>query len=461
MFYAFVAALCIAEYFHLLPPWTTAPFAVCSPERRRAFFVFALFSLPLAFALHLGILGEIERAQHLAGRVALPFPVIDFSSATLIASRAWFTPALFVVALIETVALIAVAHQLGEGRLSRIDGLLVGIACVLLATVALNAPALTDGDMYSYVGYDLLGWRAYSPPNAPFAGDFSAINALWGTPMPPAAYGPLWLAYNTWYLHWAETLVGKIHLLQAAGIAAIATLAILLRSCGLKPATCALVLLNPFLYLEFVTNGHNDLFPVILTAVAFAIARRTPYLAVPAAVAAGAMKVPFVVIGTLAFVIPTAPARRVALAALTTLCGIAIVCSFGAGIYAQALFSEASEGATAPWLRFTPPHIAAIAIALAAICTSLLGRRTLRSSALALSSLAAQRSAYYGVWCLPFALGDDMLMKRLLLCLPALGFFLQSVVDVRWYQFCMLAALLLLTVSGIIRRAKIARATSL
>jgi hypothetical protein len=277
--------------------------------------------------------------------------------------------------------------------------------------------------------------------------------------MPPAAYGPLWIAFNTWTLQSAGTLLVKIHLIQAIGLASVLALAALLRACGLKPATCALVLLNPFLYLQFVTNGHNDILPVLLTVAAFAVARRSPHAAMPIAVAAGAMKVPFVAIGALAFLGTGPAARRVTLAALSATVGVIIALAFGGGPYSSALGTEVASrhAESGLWLLRIPGHLLAATIALAAICVSLLGRRAPWSAALTAPALAGGRFAWYGLWCLPFALEDEAAMTRLLLCLPAVGFCLERVVNVAFYEFCALAAIVLLALPAVFQKAPIAR----
>jgi hypothetical protein len=454
VFYVLAAALCVVEFFDVFPAWLKTPLGTGSPRWRRTFFVLGICALPLAFELQLQLFGEMERAQRLTGLAAFPFPVLD-SSATMIASRDRFPPMLLVLMVIESLALWAVVRQLAAERLVT-DGALTGIATLALAIAALHAPVLTSGDMYSYIGYGLLGSRAYSPPAIPFGDEFASVNALWGMPLPSAAYGPLWVAYNGWVLQSAGTLLQKIHLIQVVGLVCVIALAALLRACGLKPATCALVLLNPVMYLQFVTNGHNDILPVLLTVAAFAVARRMPYAAVPIAIAAGAMKVPFVAIGALAFVRSGSLARRLGLTAGCVIAGAIISLAFGGGAYSSALGTEVASRHTEGglWLLRIPGHAIAAAIALTAVCVALFGRRPLWSAALTFPALSGGRFAWYGLWGLPLALQDDLLMTRFLLALPAVGFCLERAVDVTSYEIGALAAIVLLASPGVVQKVR-------
>jgi hypothetical protein len=423
---------------------------------RRTLFLLGICALPPAFALQVHIFGAIERAQPLAYQTQFPFPVIDDRSPGLIASRGWFAAELCAVVLVQIAALWSVTRALTSRGPARAEGILIAIAAAALAAIAFRAPALTSGDMYTYLGYALLGSTAYSPPHAQFPGDFAAINAWWGTPIPPAPYGPLWLAFNAWCLAWASTLSAKVHVLQGIGLAGIVALAALLRACGLKPATCALVLLNPFLYLQFVTNGHNDILPLLLTAAAFAVARKRPFAALPIAIAAGLMKLPFAAIAALAFARSVPPARRIGLAAATAFGALVISLAAGGRPYLNGLSTHAAEGGlgSLPGFVRAPEHVIAAALATAAICAVLLGKRVPGSAALTLPALAAKLFPWYGTWCLPFALDDDALTARLLLCLPVLGFFLESIVDVWGYALFAAEAVVVLAVPGLVAKLR-------
>ncbi len=456
MFYALVIALYALESLGVSPPWATQELRARSERLRRPFFAIGLCTLPIAFALQVWLFGAISRAQPPAYQTMLPFPVIDDRSISLISSRSWFAAALCLIALIETAALWSVVRALDAERPKPSDGILVGIAAAALATIAFCAPALSSADMYAYVSDGLLGRAAYTPPNVSLSGEYAAINAWWGTPIRPTPYGPLWVAFNAWLLHFAGTLPGKIRVLQAAGLACILALAALLRACRLKPATCALVLLNPFLYLQFVSNGHNDLWPVLLTLAAFAVAKRRAYGALPFAIAAGAMKLPFAAIGALAFAGTGSAARRISLAALAAIGGVAISLAFaGHGFVNGLSFQAASGDLTSGFaLLQSPEHAVAAALALAAICAALLGRRAPRSAVLTLPALAVKLFPWYAVWCLPFALDDEPLMTRLLVALPVLGFLLESIVDVRWYLFGALTAIVAGALPRIVRKMR-------
>ena len=461
VFYAFVITLFALESLGVLPQWATQEHRARSDRLRRAFFVLGICALPIAFALQMWLLGEICRAQPFVHPTTLPLPVIDDGSVTLILSRSWFAAALFVIALVETAALWCVFRALDAQRPTIVDGALVGIAAAALATIAFCVPALSSADMYAYVSDGLLGRAAYTPPNVALSGEYGAVSAQWGTPIRPTPYGPVWVALNAWLLSFAGTLPGKIHVLQATGLACIVALTALLRACRLRPATCALVLLNPFLYLQFVSNGHNDVWPVLLTVAAYAVARRQSYAAFPFAVAAGAMKLPFAAIGTLAFDGTGSAIRQISLAALAAISGVAISLAFAGPGFVNGLYFQAASGGLTGGLALlqSPEHAVAAAIAIAAICAALLGRRAPRSAVLTLPALAVKLFPWYVIWCLPFALDDEPLMTRLLVALPALGFLLESNVDVHWYLLGAFAAIVIAALPRIVHKMGPARTT--
>ena len=65
-----------------------------------------------------------------------------------------------------------------------------------MLALAMTSHHLIAGDVYAYIGYAKLGLhQAYSPPRQFRSGPgYEPINRVWGEPMIPCVYGPIWLA---------------------------------------------------------------------------------------------------------------------------------------------------------------------------------------------------------------------------------------------------------------------------
>ncbi|HTA37917.1 MAG TPA: hypothetical protein VK760_02515 [Candidatus Acidoferrales bacterium] len=293
-----------------------------------------------------------------------------------------------------------------------------------------SAPVFLNADIYAYVGNGLLGAAAYAPPNAPFAGDLAFINARWGTPVPPATYGPLWLTIAHLVVTLAPTLAGKLFAFRALSLALFVALIALLRACGLPPRILALAALNPGLQLQFVVDAHNDILPVVLVVGAAALVRKLPYAACGLIVVAALVKLPYALAGlpVLAAMLPAS--RRYAACALVVVASAALSWFGGGAAYARALIGYAASSHLAGILH----GIAALA-ALAAIAAAVMGARRLRAAVWLMPMLGAYTASWYAMWSLPYALQRRRIALYFFLWFPLVSVLAEPSLATPWTMF--------------------------
>jgi hypothetical protein len=158
----------------------------------------------------------------------LPYPAITH----------WLNPAeKFHVALIVLAALqTAVLYALWRGFQTPLKMPIVRVALALTVVFmiwrSLTAATVSSLDMYAYVGYAKLGLaHAYAPTGELLRGSFSSVNGIWGRPMIPCYYGPLWLLLEQFVTAPATSLGAAIFFTRIFGLASLIVLAFALDRC--------------------------------------------------------------------------------------------------------------------------------------------------------------------------------------------------------------------------------------
>ncbi len=308
-----------------------------------------------------------------------------------------------------------------------------GAAMLLLSWYA---PVFLNADVYAYVGNGLLGAAAYAPPNAPFTGDLALINARWGTPVPAATYGPLWLVVARLVVTLAPTLAGKLLAFRALSLALFVALIALLRACGLPPRILAIAALNPGLQLQFVVDAHNDILPVVFVVAAAAIVRRMPYAASGLIVAAALVKLPYALAG-LPVLAAMYPARGRYAAAMVVVAASAALSWFAGGAaYAHALIGYVASSRLAGTL-----HALAALGALAAIAGAVAGTRRLRAAVWLMPMLGAYTASWYAIWSLPYALRRRRIAAYLFVWFPLVAALAEPSLATAWTMLAVIPIL--------------------
>ncbi len=322
------------------------------------------------------------------------------------------------LALLESLALLAL--YVGLERVTRAKFAIVAIGVALACTEAAGARAATSADMYSYVGFTLLGTRAYSPPATAFAGAYGVINIWWHTPLVPAPYGPLWLATADATAALGHSLFTKIVALRILGAFSLLGTAGILTALKVPLRVTALVALNPALVFEFVANVHNDLFAVLLLLAArYATGRGSTRAAILFAVAAGLVKLPFLLFAALAFAPLASPVRRIRAFGISLILGLSASWLIGGRPYYLALYRHTNDSTFGHALSaLLGAPLLLIVIALLALGLALARGIFIEGFAWALPALSALLHPWYLCWTLPYAVASKEALRNVAIALP-------------------------------------------
>jgi hypothetical protein len=338
----------------------------------------------------------------------------------------WVGNDLLALAALQSAALYALYRNVHGRTLGTAGTALVACACAALLACALATHGTAAGaDLYLNVGYGHLGLQAYAPPARRFAGEFVAINRLWGVPILPAAYGPLWILVASGLVKAFGTLAAQLQAFRVAGALAFVACVFCLRGAGVTPAGVALFALNPAFVFQYVVDAHNDIFPLALALLALAVARRAPWLALLCVVCAGAMKLPFAVAGALVFSRLPERGRRIAFAAAALALSLAVT-EFGSGgrYFESVTYALGYQRLVDPFDRLG--HVLAIASALATFALALWARRFIASGSWTFLAFGAIVLPWYAAWGIPYAVLQKTFLPVYLILLPLLAFDLST-----------------------------------
>jgi alpha-1,6-mannosyltransferase len=172
------------------------------------------------------------------------------------------------------------------------------------STPLLLAPVLFSRDVYSYIAQSRLlpaGINPYLYGTGVFDSYFTdGADYMWKTS--PAPYGPFWMGLSSlvYKLTHAQPIAALLafRVLALVGVLLMAVyLPRLARCCGANPAKAIwLGVLNPLVFLHFVSSAHNDalMLGLLIAGITLAMERR-PVAAVVLVTLAGAIKAPALV----------------------------------------------------------------------------------------------------------------------------------------------------------------------
>ncbi|HEY0798578.1 MAG TPA: hypothetical protein VGD50_05480, partial [Candidatus Baltobacteraceae bacterium] len=230
-------------------------------------------------------------------------------------------------------------------------------------------------------------------------------------------YGPGFIVYIKLLVGGLHSPIGSITLMRTANAAWFLLLLALLRAAGVGAAALCLAALNPAILFAYVANPHNDLIACTLVIAALAVAVRLPLLAAVIVVAASLVKLPFAVIGCLAFTQLRSVTARACASIATVAAGVGASYILAGPAYFQGLsyYSHllAHDGDGAQWL--------ATVIALGALAAAVLLRRYGQVTAYALPALpVVELEPWYAIWSLPYAVCERTHLHRFLILLPVM-----------------------------------------
>jgi len=335
-----------------------------------------------------------------------------------------FSLGALILAIVQTAALAGfVAALLQHDEIAsdparRLARTLTPYVAGVLGLLALWSPAVSSSDIFGYVGLGMLGPHPFDRPEHFFSGEFARF--FDARPVAPTIYGPLWTAVNAAVVAPGSSFFAKVMLLRVEGFLSFAVLSALVHRVTKSSPLTAAVLLNPFLWYQFVTNAHNDILGIVLLVGAVALTSRgRAAIAVPVVAAAGLVKFPLLLVGAVVFA-REGPRRAVAYAlSAIVLC---LVCSavFGGKAYVDALLVTGQLTAdTSPLFKDLKLAIALCSVVLTAFV--LLRGRFPGFGGFVYPAIAPIFFPWYLAWALPYALAARRGALATALALPVLG----------------------------------------
>ncbi len=257
--------------------------------------------------LHLQM--KYDASPTLGWDASLPIAIFDGDRGSS-AHHGLFSAFGFAIGAVETAALGFIVLAVSRGV--RVSRPVLVFAVGISAVVSCIAPDLSTSDPYEYVATGILGFGAYAPPTGALAASiYGPISKI--VPLGGVIYGPLWVGIDVVETWFGSSVFEKIYALRFWNVGLILGLVQIMRASRLTPAVILSVVLNPALWFYTVVNPHADIQGLILLATAFYFARN--FKIVPAAIAliaAGLIKLPFVIIGGAILMPIKSPAKRIA-----------------------------------------------------------------------------------------------------------------------------------------------------
>lgn len=285
---------------------------------------------------------------------------------------------------------------------------------VILAIESLTS-AFGGPDIYAYIGLGQTSFP-YHPTNAALPFPDAPISRIWGHPLLPSPYGPLWNAIahviSNSSTHLGQQALSFRFLGFFAMLASVGALLVERRF-----TAAALFALNPALWQLYVVEAHNDIVGVALILIAFAC-RRNAVLSLGFVALAGMVKLPFLLMGVLVFASETSVRKRLALATSGVLAGTGLSLLFGGRAYVGAMRDIAMRSAhsISPYLYSF--HLALALLALLAVISAIVKRRFFWGASFSFVALGQYPAAQYLGWAIPYALNDETQGALYLISLP-------------------------------------------
>jgi hypothetical protein len=422
-FFYVLALLAVGLSVFQAPPQRTGSSIAMRPADRKDVVRFALLCSVLCatFALQIALTDRAVLSQTPLPDWFRSLPLLYFApyppiAAAVDVSLIQWTQ---VLAVVESAILLGMYFALRQiDCRGRAFATVTFLSMVILSVVALRS-VTTDVDSYLYIGHALVWTHEYVAPPIPFAGEDAVINRMWGIPLLPSAYGPLWGLIAKLSLGGTRTLLQQAFEMRLLGLIAIAVCVAYVSRLQMSSVTSLLFALNPAMYVRYLVRAHNDLTGVALILVAAAVRKRT-WLAVLLVAAAGTIKFPLLLGGLVVFWDRPTLTKRLVPAFAATLLAAAASWVFGGPAYANALKVLYRLYDHSPSPLEQGFHLLLAAVALAAVALALFRRRFFFGAGWSFVSLGQFPLAHYLAWCLPYVLLGEATAIPFLVSWPVL-----------------------------------------
>jgi hypothetical protein len=311
-----------------------------------------------------------------------------------------------IICILESLALFWLAALLhtysGQKRSIRC---IILTTAIVLGTLALFSPSMLGVDLYLYVGQAEILPSAYHPGLIRLSGDSAVIHTIWGFPLFPSAYGPLWITLSKLAITLAPTLPAKLFALRLLELSAIALCIGLLAALRKPLDVIALLAVNPAVYDIFVNEGHNDITAVAFLLAAMLAREKSSIAAILLTAAAGAIKLTFIPIGMLVFIAEPTIRRRIGLWLTSAIAAVGVSLMSAGPWYGWSLHRAYAIYTT---VSPQPPdeallHAILAVIALCALFLALTGKRFFNGAAWSMLALGPYIPPQYLAWSFAYA----------------------------------------------------------
>jgi len=387
-------------------PAESSPGAIPVPWTRLALIssvLGILFVASLVLDAHNGAYAVVTKL----GRRPLPIAMVVDGRPSQIASGV-----AFLLGALQSIALALLAITLRGARCDAAGRRVLVLAACVMLLIGLGAPVMRSSDVYAYV-QQALSATPYHPSRALPAGTRATtiVDALWNAPL-PTPYGPFWIALTRAAISPFASLGGKVVALRFVGLAGFVAICLTLRRLRVPTAILACFALDPTFISAYIVDAHNDIIALALVLVAFVTASLP--LAIGLVAAAACVKLPYLIIGAVAFSTRQSLRTRIfAVVASFAIAGTAYILAAGPWLLNGLRESRNCFGPPTPF--FAATHLAAGALALAAFAYGVLRNRWNAEGAWGALAFGFLPLPWYLVSCMPYALRSGRALRFLTL----------------------------------------------
>ncbi len=293
------------------------------------------------------------------------------------------------------------------------------VACIAIALALLSVvwPVMSTTDPYEYAATGMLGMHAYAPASGAFDGTvYESIQRV--VPLRGVIYGPLWVVFDVLQTAWLPSLYWKLEALRFTNASLVAVSLGFFWRAGLSRAALAGFALNPFLWCYCVQTPHAEIEGVTLLAAAYALLRSSKtWPAFCLIVAAGLVKLPFVIVGGALLVAITGASRRLSMWVAAIALAFAVSYLVPGPAYLAVLSKFAVHRTAGPWYAGWLATASFIALAMFAVVTF---RRRVFGAAWLFQQMSPLAAPWYLLWGIPYALATGSI-ESYLISLPLAG----------------------------------------
>jgi hypothetical protein len=335
-------------------------------------------------------------------------PLFDIYSKPTLATK------VEILSILQSLMLAMFYVSLRGARITRTIVVTVMLGAAAMGFASLQA-IVAGPDIFSYIGLGL-SQSPYDPGRVPLPHADMLIANVWGYPLLPSPYGPVWNLIAHVVASSFVSLPAQALAFRVLGIVGICvSAAMLYRISG--PLVAFVFALNPPLWQMYVAEAHNDIVAISLVLIAIACRRRA-ILAIVFVALAGAVKLPFLIIGVVATSHDPQFRTRLWRSTLGVGAGVSLSLALGGIAYVHAMRRIAMIYTHQLPLYVNLLHVALGIVAIGALAAVVISRRYVWGAPWSFVAFAQFTSWQYLGWGIPYAILDKTKGAVYLISLP-------------------------------------------